>query len=252
MLDWIPALPAPSCSTAQALLAHPFRRLGRGFPQGRQGRHLGRLPDSDAHGRRYPALGTADDVADPDSVHVLSVTQAQEVAGCWFAELARQDRRKTSTQPYTVADAMAGYVAAYQRKGGKAWHVALSAEGIEFFRLAVTGKAASDLIFRRATGSAWNHADQFRPLRDACKTARIEPAIGFHILRHTYGSRLAMRGVPLAVIAAQFGHADTRMTERHYAHLAPSYVADTARAAFGAMRLVSPSNLVPLANRRPG
>jgi len=27
-------------------------------------------------------------------------------------------------------------------------------------------------------------------------------------------------------------HADTRMTEKHYAHLAPSYVADTIRAHF--------------------
>ncbi len=41
-----------------------------------------------------------------------------------------------------------------------------------------------------------------------------------------------MRAVPMAVIARQLGHADTRMTERHYAHLAPNYVADTIRANF--------------------
>jgi hypothetical protein len=41
-----------------------------------------------------------------------------------------------------------------------------------------------------------------------------------------------MRAVPLAVIVRQLGHADTRMTERHYAHLAPNYVADTIRANF--------------------
>jgi hypothetical protein len=41
-----------------------------------------------------------------------------------------------------------------------------------------------------------------------------------------------MRAVPMAVIARQLGHADTRMTERHYAHLAPNYVADTIRASF--------------------
>jgi integrase len=43
--------------------------------------------------------------------------------------------------------------------------------------------------------------------------------VNFHILRHTHGSHLAMNGVPLGVIAAQLGHADTRMTEKHYAHL---------------------------------
>jgi hypothetical protein len=41
-----------------------------------------------------------------------------------------------------------------------------------------------------------------------------------------------MRGVPMGVIAEQLGYADTRMTEKHYAHLAPSYVADTIRAHF--------------------
>ena len=65
---------------------------------------------------------------------------------------------------------------------------------------------------------------------DACSRAKIAPAISFHILRHTFGATLAMRGVPMAVIAEQLGHADTRMTEKHYAHLAPSYVASTFRA----------------------
>ena len=49
-------------------------------------------------------------------------------------------------------------------------------------------------------------------------------------------SALAMRGVPMGVIAAQLGHSDTRMTERHYAHLSPNYVADTVRAALAGAR----------------
>ena len=57
----------------------------------------------------------------------------------------------------------------------------------------------------------------------------ISPAIGFHILRHTYASMLAMRGTTLQVIAKQLGHSDTRTCERHYAHLCPSYVADIVR-----------------------
>ena len=69
-------------------------------------------------------------------------------------------------------------------------------------------------------------------MTDACTHAKIKPAASFHVLRHTHGSMLAMRGVPMAVIAEQLGHADTRMTEKHYAHLAPSYVAATIRANF--------------------
>ena len=53
-------------------------------------------------------------------------------------------------------------------------------------------------------------------------------------MRHSYASALAGKGVPMGVIAAQLGHADTRMTEKHYAHLAPSHVADVIRAALPA------------------
>jgi hypothetical protein len=62
-----------------------------------------------------------------------------------------------------------------------------------------------------------------------------------------------MKGVPLAVIAAQLGHSDTRMVEKHYGHLAPSYVAETVRAAFGSLGIVEPSNvLVPPSSRYLG
>jgi integrase len=66
---------------------------------------------------------------------------------------------------------------------------------------------------------------------EASVRANIEPPATFHIMRHSYAKALAMRGVPMGVIATQLGHSDTRMTEKHYAHLAPSYVADTIRAA---------------------
>ena len=59
-----------------------------------------------------------------------------------------------------------------------------------------------------------------------------------------------MRGVPLAVIAAQLGHSDTRMVERHYGHMLPSYLAETVRAAFGSLGLVEPSNVVRIASVR--
>jgi hypothetical protein len=39
-----------------------------------------------------------------------------------------------------------------------------------------------------------------------------------------------MNGVPLVVLAKNLGHVDTRMVEKHYGHLAPSYIADTIRS----------------------
>jgi hypothetical protein len=98
----------------------------------------------------------------------------------------------------------------------------------------------------RRNGRPWSKSEQQRPLAAASKAARIDPPINFHGLRHTYASRLAMRRVPLAVIAAQLGHSDTRMVEKHYGHLAPNYIADTVRAAFGTLGIVERSNVEPL------
>ena len=47
----------------------------------------------------------------------------------------------------------------------------------------------------------------------------------------------------MGVIAAQLGHADTRMTERHYAHLAPNYVAETVRASLPKFGFVDNGNI---------
>jgi hypothetical protein len=38
------------------------------------------------------------------------------------------------------------------------------------------------------------------------------------------------------------------MVEKHYGHLAPNYVADTVRAAFGRLGIVEPSNIIPMAS----
>ena len=65
---------------------------------------------------------------------------------------------------------------------------------------------------------------------EACDRAKIKPRISFHILRHTWASLAVMNGVPLMVVAKNLGHADTRMVEKHYGHLSPSYVAEAIRA----------------------
>jgi hypothetical protein len=42
------------------------------------------------------------------------------------------------------------------------------------------------------------------------------------------------------------GHADTRMTEKHYAHLAPSYVAQAIRANFPRLGLSGTAQIIPI------
>ncbi len=51
------------------------------------------------------------------------------------------------------------------------------------------------------------------------------------VRRHTYASLAIMNGAPLHVIAKNLGHTDTRMVEKHYGHMAPSYIADEIRKA---------------------
>jgi integrase len=61
---------------------------------------------------------------------------------------------------------------------------------------------------------------------------REEGRIGWHDLRHSYGSHLATRAVPLKVIQELMGHATIDMTMR-YAHLSP----DTRREAVSVLDL---------------
>jgi len=50
--------------------------------------------------------------------------------------------------------------------------------------------------------------------------------IGWHALRHTFASQLAMRGAPLSAIQQLLGHSNIQTTMR-YAHLSPSTLNET-------------------------
>jgi integrase len=144
----------------------------------------------------------------------------------------------------------AGTIQVRTSKSGKPRHIVLTQEGRDFFADLAAGKPSSAPLLVRGNGKPWMKSEQARPLIAACRAARTEPDINFHGLRHSYASRLTMRGVPFAVIAAQLGHSDTRMVEKHYGHLAPSYIADTVRAAFGSLGIAPASNVVPIATTR--
>jgi integrase len=113
-------------------------------------------------------------------------------------------------------------------KGGKPRHIPLNDEGLRFFEEATAGRSFGDAMFTRANGHPWGKSHQARPMKEAVVKAKLKD-VSFHILRHTYGSFLAAAGVPLQVIAAVLGHADTRTTEKHYAHLQPDHVAIAVR-----------------------
>jgi integrase len=108
------------------------------------------------------------------------------------------------------------------------------------------GKDADRTLVPEPHFVSWKTSHQQRPFDVAIVKAKLD-TLTFHELRHTYASRLVMKGVPLMVVAAQLGHSDTRMVEKHYGHLAASYVADTVRAAFGTMGILEDTNVTPFA-----
>jgi integrase len=160
------------------------------------------------------------------------------LTGCRYGELASMHVSDFNPD--------ADIVTVRASKAGKPRHVVLTDEGRKLFAGLIAGKVAGDSMFTRADGERWGKSHQLRPMLEASERAKIKPAVSFHVLRHTYGSTLAMRGVPMGVIAEQLGHADTRMTEKHYAHLAPSYVADTIRANFPTLGIGVDEKLVSL------
>lgn len=157
------------------------------------------------------------------------LVRAAILTGCRYGELTRLTAGDLNTD--------AGRLWIGTSKNGKGRHVVLTDEAMSFFNDVCTEMSADDLMFTHKNGLAWGRTHQHRRLVAACRKAKIEPIISFHILRHTHASHLAMNDAPLAVIARQLGHSDTRMAEKHYAHLSTDYISDTIRKSFPNMRL---------------
>ena len=196
---------------------------------------------ADAPVIRYLSADEARRLVNACDADFRSLVQAALLTGCRYSELINLTCADFNRDSDTLT--------LRQTKGGRSHHVVLTPEGCDLFTAWTAGRAQSERIFLRADGKPWSASSQQRPLAEAVNRAKISPAPSFHILRHTHASTLAMRGVPMGVIAAQLGHQDTRMTEKHYAHLAPSYIADTIRAHFPTLGISGESNVTPIRKR---
>ncbi len=170
------------------------------------------------------------------------LVQAALYTGSRYGELCR----------LTVRDfnAKAGTLFIETSKSGKPRHITLTQEGIDWFKALVAGKPSGSLLFTRPNAKgkerkrldnpfAWAPHDQKKAMLKACEDAKID-AIGFHELRHTYASGLVNAGVPLAFVAAQLGHADTSMVEKHYGHLCPTAKAEAIRKLAPVLAIAEP------------
>lgn len=169
--------------------------------------------------------------------------QAALQTGARYGELARLEAHDFNER--------AGTLAILQSKSGKPRHVVLTDEGVALFARLAAGRTGNELLIRTGNGGPWFASRQGRSMREACERAKIVPPISFHILRHTWASLAVMNGVPLLVVAKNLGHSDTRMVEKHYGHLAPSYITDAIRAGAPRFGTIESSNVETFARRVP-
>jgi integrase len=130
-------------------------------------------------------------------------------------------------------------------KSGKPREIALGDDVIEALR--VHRHERGPLVFCDATGNVLTAGLLGWPLKRALKRAGLR-ALGWHVLRHTFASHLAMRGVPLKVIQELLGHASI-VTTMIYAHLAPHVARDAVRVLDRARPPATPPT--PAANSAP-
>jgi integrase len=180
-------------------------------------RRVKRFKGADAARLRYLTVAEAKrliNACDPD---FRPLAQAALLTGARYSELTRLEVQDFNPD--------AGTLYIHRSKSGKARHIVLTEEGIELFSSLAAGRAGSALLL----GRVWVENAQARPMAAACERAKIDPPINFHGLRHTWASLSVMAGLPLMLVARNLGHVDTMMVERHYGHLAPSYITEAIR-----------------------
>jgi integrase len=187
----------------------------------------------DAARVRYLSVEEAGRLINASDSRFRPLVQAALQTGARYGELTRLHVHDFNRD--------AGTVAIRQSKSGKPRHIVLTDEGIALFKQLTAGRAGNEPML-----GTWGDSHQLRPMAEAVKRAKIKPAISFHGLRHTWASLAVVNAVPLMVVAKNLGHADTRMVEKHYGHLAPSYVADAIRKGAPRFGFKSDSKVVAI------
>ena len=193
------------------------------------------FPNASGTRVRYLTEAEASRLLNACALDFRDIVRAGLETGARYSELGRL--RVEDFNPDT------GTLAIRESKSGKPRHIVLTNEGRAFFEQICAGRGCNDVMLPRANGAPWGTSHQLRPIAEACKRARISPPITFHELRHTWASLAVMNGVPLLVAAKNLGHADTRMIEKHYGHLAQSYITDEIRKGGPQFGAVEPTNV---------
>lgn len=125
-------------------------------------------------------------------------------------------------------------------KSNRTRHIPLDAD---VYEMLYRRKGGTGYVFLARDGQPFNNYRLNYAIRNLCKRAGLR-IIGWHTLRHTFASHLAMRGVPLPAIKELMGHSAITTTMR-YAHVAPS----TLRSA---IEMLNPRTMIDANLGQPG
>jgi integrase len=184
---------------------------------------LRKYPGADSARIRWLTLEEATRLQNAAGPDLRPLILSAMLTGCRKGELLRLKARDFESESKTLL-----ILKSKSKRTATAKHrrVYLNADGVALFETLTAGKTGDELLFKCADGSDWYPMKLTRTLNAAYAAAKVAP-VRFHELRHTYASHLAQLGEPLLNIAALLGHKDTRMVEKHYAHLAPSHLHTT-------------------------
>jgi integrase len=213
-------------STSNRTLTVLKAALNRAWREGKAAsdtawRRVEPFEDVDAARVRYLSVAEAKRLTNAAESEFRPLVQAALQTGARYGELIRLQVQDFNPD--------AGTLAIRQSKSGKPRHIVLTEEGQALFKQLARGRLGHDPMLRRSNGEPFGKSHQSRPMVEACKRGKITPRVSFHILRHTWASLAVMNDVPLLVVAKNLGHSDTRMVEKHYGHLADSYIVDAIR-----------------------
>jgi integrase len=231
-------------SSANRVLAVLKAALNYAFDEGHVasnnawGRRVKKFKGVDAARERFLSTDEAVRLINASDPDFRLLVRAALETGARYGELGRL---KVADFNVDVGD-----IHVRKTKTSKARHVRLTPEGAAFFsQVCCAGRAGGEIMLLRSSGLPWRASDQGRPMAEACRNARIEP-LGIHQLRHTWASHAVMNGVPLMVVARNLGHVDTKQVERHYGHLAESFITKAIRDHAPRFPGGSSSNVEPL------
>lgn len=195
---------------------------------------VNRRIDSDAEWRRVAYFrhtqAPAPRAVSPEAIEVLRSNAPPELrrlidaalhTGCRFGELSNLRCRDliAATRKLTVPPA--------KRSPGRT--VILSAAGWRFLDTLRADRTEDDWLVRRTDGRKWTRTTMWGQLYAAAERDRRTRGVNFHMLRHTYATRIRDAGMPLHLIARQLGHKWLRTTEHYYVGIDPEIADEVIR-----------------------